>query len=222
MLFLYRKICYTILIKLKVGIVMIIDSSLLSDASKGFQSYFDRLKSETDNLIKQIYFFVNDSYLKDKLKGEGWNTVRKYMHSYISILEKLKVVCDTLSNNIVSANNSVIVAMEGFSIINLNQKEELISQKNKLKAGINEARQYLYIEYETEDDKGDTIYETRIDGYWQNIINEYSLIIKEIENKLVIIEKTKIAYDKAKDIMSGDLSSVVSNYTSKITNVIGK
>ena len=186
---------------------MIIDSSLLSDASKGFQSYFDRLKSETDNLIKQIYFFVNDSYLKDKLKGEGWNTVRKYMHSYISILEKLKVVCDTLSNNIVSANNSVIVAMGGYSTIDLNEIYVLKDKKNDLQNEIDRISGFWYRLFKSKE-KNEQIDST---------IQSYYSIIGEINNKLCIFENTKEAYENAKSIVSNDLDIMVTQFSSEIS-----
>ena len=96
--------------------------------------YFSRLSSSLQNLSTEIANFNASS--NDILKGNGFDAIRARMNYYVDGITKASKICDIFSNNVVAANNQLIVYMEDLSEIDnalLGEAEELLTQtKNDL------------------------------------------------------------------------------------------
>lgn len=186
---------------------MIIKAADLSNASHIFESFFDSVKEQTSKLGANIDTFRNDGSFKTKFKSDGYDAARNYMGIYITALNKLNTVCDTTLNNIISANNTVINAMAGYSEIDLSKRLEIEENLQLLKIDL----QNTYAELNAAKKKS-TIYSCK------QAIEKLEKSIIEIEKYLTIIKNTEIAYNNAKGLISGDVTTTIQGFSTLIGN----
>ncbi len=198
-------------------------ASDLSFASQVFKSGFDSIKVAASSMQTEIDKFVNNPELKNNLKGISFDTARRYMDTYKDSFTGLSSLCDTLSSNIVSANNSVISAMQGHSPVDIDSEEELKSQIKKLNDNIAATRPHLYKTKKTVDAKGRVCFvETgEINQYWYDRIQEYSREIRELDELIKIVQATRAAYEAAKGQMNGELGEVLNSFLTKTSTFLG-
>ena len=186
---------------------MIIKAADLSNASSIFESFFDSVKEQTSKLGTNIDTFRNDSSFKTKIKSDGYDAARNYMGIYIAALDKLNTVCDTTLNNIISANNSVISAMAGYSEIDLSKRSEIENRLQQLKTDL--ANTYAELNATT---SKSTQYSCK------QAIYKLEQDITEMEKYLTIIKNTETAYNSAKGLIGGDVSSTIQGFSTLIGN----
>ncbi len=186
---------------------MIIKAADLSNASSIFEAFFDGVKAQAEKLSQAIDVFRNDASFKEKFKSAGYEAARNYMGVYITALKKLNTVCDAIVNNIISANNSIISAMSGYTEIDLSKKAEIETNLTQLKTNLDNA----YAEYNAAKEK-------KVKNYCQQTIQKLTADIAEVEKFLTIIKNTEAAYSSAKGLIGGEVSSTIQSYGTLIGN----
>ena len=203
---------------------MKIYASDLSSASQVFKNGLDSIKSSADSMNIQIDNFVNSSELKNNLKGLSWDSARNYMNTYSSTFNSLKEVCDSLSNSIVSANNSVIKAMKGYSPVDIDSEEQLKEKVRKINEDLVIAKANMYKKKKDVNSKGKVTFVPtgEIIPYWTDRVKEYEREVQELTELIKIVSETKAAYEKAKSLMSGEASDILTSFISKANAFVGK
>lgn len=186
---------------------MIIKAADLSNASTILEKFFDSIKSQGNNLNKSIDIFRNDSTFKEKFKSRGYDAARNYMGIYMTALNKLKSICDVATNNIISANNSVIKAMEGYSEIDLSKITEIEGNLSQLRTSLQEAYTGL-----------NTATKKNVQNSYKQTISVLEANISKMEKYLKVIKNTQTAYNNAKSQISGEVNSTINSFVSLIGN----
>ena len=196
----------------------------LSFASEAFKGVFEAIKSSTTNMDTEIDNFTNDSSIKEKFKGEGWNSVRTYMGAYKKCFSSLEKVCDTLSNNIVSANNSVIKAMKSHTSVDIDSADELDKRIESIGLKIQYLEANKYIRKKDVDEKGKTKFLNtgQVDSNIQELINQYSDDLRDLRKLLRVVKATREAYESAKALMDGEVTDFLSSFITKANAFSGK
>ena len=114
---------------------MMVNKSDLEGANKSkVISAFQNDIEDCNKLKNAIEEFVNGT--SDKLKGESYDSVRKYLSNYINVINTRISVANAIIDIITSANNSLIAYMEDEPVLITEEIPAINSRINYLKSAI--------------------------------------------------------------------------------------
>lgn len=107
--------------------------------------YFARLRDSLHSLSKDLESFNSSS--ESVLKGNGFDAIRSRIRYYIDGVEKSAKICDSFQNNVIAANNDLIVYMDDLSDIDNSLYEEIDNLLSQAIADLSRLESYYEYTY---------------------------------------------------------------------------
>lgn len=188
----------------------IIKSDLLSSSINNMISSLESDITDTDNIIKSLNSFIENT--KEKLKGKGYDAARAKAAAYIPILNNRKAIAQNLKSAISSAKSTMLAYMENYDSLDDSKLAETTTKLEQASYDLQQARN-AYNDIKAQSSGNDTNYQKYIDSinYYQNLYEE----LKKLNDKLKHLSQTDISAYSA----INSVSQNIANYKSSVSSI---
>ncbi len=184
---------------------VIYSSDLSSANSSSSLNTLIECSSKAKELSNKIKSFIDSS--TKKLKGNGYDAIRKKLSLYVEALEKESIVLENLANGIKTANNEMISYMQGHTELDDSLVPELTNNLDDLKKNLSFLESYTVKEVEVNGE----MKEEKIQNGNFTQIEDCKNSITELSKKIELLEglegASSGAWSKIGQI-EGDINSV--------------
>lgn len=187
----------------------VLKSDLTSSSLSSLKTSLANEISDTESLISTISKLVDGA--ADTLTGEGYNTVRNKLSTYISVLNERKKIATSLEEAITTATGKMESFMDTYPELDTSKLAEVENKIKQLEGTISSiTTDYNNGKYDDEDGNPKVTLSSLISTYQTNLEEE-----KKLKEKLTELPSTD---NQAFQVIE-EIESDINNYATKASEI---